>query len=124
MSIFGRPSFTPWATARLRPALICASVSGLLGEEPYLLYLDVCQSVCAAMITHRECRERAAECRETAKRAPSASVQAILIDMARTWERLALQILQSSPHDKRFSQSDQMAFPFTADFGGEERILG
>src|SRR5262249_61039560 len=75
------------------------------------------------MISHRECRERAGECRETAKRAPNASVQAILIDMARTWERLALQILQSGSHDERFSQSDQMAFPFTADFGGEGRIL-
>jgi hypothetical protein len=76
------------------------------------------------MITHRECRERAAECREMAKRAPNASVQAILIDMARTWDRLALQILQSSPHDERFLQPDQMAFSFTAHFGGEEKAFG
>jgi hypothetical protein len=43
------------------------------------------------MITARECRER--ECREMAERAPNANVEAILIDMARTWERLAVQLL-------------------------------
>jgi hypothetical protein len=43
------------------------------------------------MITSMECRERAVECRQMAKRAPNMNVQAALVDMARTWERLALQ---------------------------------
>jgi hypothetical protein len=43
------------------------------------------------MITLVECRERSAECRAMAKSAPNPRVQAILIDMARTWTRLALE---------------------------------
>jgi hypothetical protein len=43
------------------------------------------------MITSMECRERAVECRQMAKRAPNVNVQAALVDMAQTWERLALQ---------------------------------
>ena len=38
-----------------------------------------------------ECKERAAECRQMAEDAPNSRVQAILIDMARTWDRLALE---------------------------------
>ena len=63
-----------------------------------------------AMITSRECRERAVECRQMAERAPNATVQAILIDMARTWERLAIQ----AAHSRTIVAADQMAFPFTA----------
>ena len=63
-----------------------------------------------AMITSRECRERAAECRQMAERAPNATVQAILIDMVRTWERLAIQ----AAHSRTIVAADQMAFPFTA----------
>jgi hypothetical protein len=46
------------------------------------------------MITSRECRERAAECREMAEREPNPHVRAILNDMAQTWERLAIQAAQ------------------------------
>jgi hypothetical protein len=46
------------------------------------------------MITSRECRERAAECREMAKRALNPHVRAVLNDMARSWERLAIQAAQ------------------------------
>jgi hypothetical protein len=38
-----------------------------------------------------ECKERAAECRRMAQCAPNSRVQAILIDMARTWDRLAIE---------------------------------
>jgi hypothetical protein len=38
-----------------------------------------------------ECKERAAECRQMAEDAPNTRVQAILNDMARTWDRLALE---------------------------------
>jgi hypothetical protein len=57
------------------------------------------------MITSRECRERAAECREMAKREPNAYVRAVLNDMARTWERLALQAAQDT-------NQAQMGFSF------------
>ena len=46
------------------------------------------------MITSRECKERAAECREMAQREPNPHVQAVLNDMARSWERLAIQAAQ------------------------------
>jgi hypothetical protein len=48
------------------------------------------------MITSRECKERAAECREMAWREPNPHVQAVLNDMARSWERLAIQTAQST----------------------------
>jgi hypothetical protein len=35
-----------------------------------------------------ECKEHAAECRQMAECAPNSRVQAILMDMARTWDRL------------------------------------
>ena len=43
------------------------------------------------MISAVECSEHAAECRQMSERAPSLRVRDILIDMARTWERLALE---------------------------------
>ena len=49
------------------------------------------------MISAVECREHAAECRQMSERAPSLRVRDILIDMARTWERLALEIDHSAP---------------------------
>jgi hypothetical protein len=57
------------------------------------------------MITSGECRERAAECREMAKRELNAHVRAVLNDMARSWERLALQAAQ-------FTNQAQMDFAF------------
>jgi hypothetical protein len=49
------------------------------------------------MITPVECRERAAECRQITERALSLRVRDILIDIARTWERLAIEAEHSSP---------------------------
>jgi len=49
------------------------------------------------MISASECRERAAECRQMADREDTFRVQSILIDMARTWDRLALEAEQSAP---------------------------
>ena len=40
------------------------------------------------MISAVECREHAVECRQMSERAPSPRVRDILIDMARSWERL------------------------------------
>jgi len=57
------------------------------------------------MITSRECKGRAAECRGMAQREPNAYVRAVLNDMARTWERLALQAAQ-------FTNQTQMGFSF------------
>jgi hypothetical protein len=57
------------------------------------------------MITSRECRERAAECREMAEREPNAHVRAVLKDMARSWERLSLQAAQ-------FTSQAQLGFSF------------
>jgi hypothetical protein len=48
------------------------------------------------MISATECREHAAECRQMADREHTARVQSILIDMARTWERLALEAEHST----------------------------
>jgi hypothetical protein len=49
------------------------------------------------MISAVECREHAVECRQMSERAPSLRVRDILIDMARTWERLALETDCSAP---------------------------
>ena len=49
------------------------------------------------MISAMECREHAVECREMSERAPSLRVRDILIDMARSWERLALETEHSAP---------------------------
>ena len=46
------------------------------------------------MITSRECKERAADCQEMAERDPNAHVRAVLNDMARSWDRLAIQAAQ------------------------------
>jgi hypothetical protein len=46
------------------------------------------------MITSKGCRERAAECREMTEREPNAHVRAVLNEMARSWERLAIQAAQ------------------------------
>ena len=57
------------------------------------------------MITPRECRERAAECREMAERELNAHVRAVLNDMARSWERLAILAAQ-------FTNQAQLGFFF------------
>jgi hypothetical protein len=47
------------------------------------------------MITSADCKAHAAECRQMAKRAFNLRVEAILIDMARIWERMAIEVGQS-----------------------------
>jgi hypothetical protein len=46
------------------------------------------------MISAAECREHAVECRQMSERPPNLRVRDILIDMARTWEGLALETEQ------------------------------
>jgi hypothetical protein len=38
-----------------------------------------------------ECKEQAAQCRRMAEGEPNLGVQAILTDMAKTWDRLAIE---------------------------------
>ena len=61
------------------------------------------------MITSMECRERAVECRQMAERAPNVNVKAALIEMARAWERLALQ----NAWLNHIVTADQMVFSLT-----------
>ena len=49
------------------------------------------------MISAAECREHAVECRQMSERAPSLRMRDILIDMARAWERLALETEHNVP---------------------------
>ena len=49
------------------------------------------------MISAVECREHTAEYREMSERAPSLRVRDMLIDMARAWERLALETEHTAP---------------------------
>ena len=51
------------------------------------------------MILPIQCRERATECRQMSEAASSVRVRDILIDMARTWERLALETEHSAPRN-------------------------
>ena len=46
------------------------------------------------MLTAEKCRDRAAECQKMAERAPNARMRDILLDMGRTWTRLALEAEQ------------------------------
>jgi hypothetical protein len=49
------------------------------------------------MISAVECREHAVESRQMSERAPTLRVRDILIDMARAWERLALETEHNAP---------------------------
>jgi hypothetical protein len=53
------------------------------------------------MITPVECRLHAVECRQMADRAPNSRVQSILIDMARMWDRLAIEAEHSNKTNAR-----------------------
>ena len=53
----------------------------------------------AGMIDATECRELAAECRQMADRAQTIRLRSILIDIARTWTRLALEVEYSTAND-------------------------
>ena len=48
-----------------------------------------------AMLTSDVCRDRAAECRQMAM-ASNIRVRDLLLDMARTWTRLAIEVEQNS----------------------------
>ena len=45
-----------------------------------------------AMINPVECRQHAVDCQRMAERAPNLRVKSILIDISRTWQRLALEV--------------------------------
>ena len=51
-----------------------------------------------------ECKERAAQCRRMAEGELNLRVQAILTDMARTWDRLAIEADQ--PEERTIVESD------------------
>jgi hypothetical protein len=55
-----------------------------------------CSTWGVAMLSPEKCRDRAAECYQMAEGAPNMRVQGILLDMARTWTRLALEAEQWS----------------------------
>ena len=46
------------------------------------------------MLAAEKCRDRAAECQRMADHAPNARVRDILLDIGRTWTRLALEVEQ------------------------------
>ena len=80
------------------------------------------------MISAVECREHAVECRQMSERAPSPRVRDILIDMARSWERLALETEHSAPTSAKLVLRHQFegscrrrAIPFRMDRGGSEK---
>jgi hypothetical protein len=58
-----------------------------------------------------ECREQAVQCRRMAEGEPNFRVQAILTDMAKTWDRLAIEaeISQSGPSLRVMSQPPSQA---------------
>jgi hypothetical protein len=60
----------------------------------------------ATMITPVECRQHAVECQRMAERAANLRMQSTLIDMARTWQRLALEVEQSRQKNKSLLLSD------------------
>jgi hypothetical protein len=57
----------------------------------------------AAMITPVECQQHAVECQRMAERVANLRMQSILIDMARTWRRLALEVEQQSSYQNESS---------------------
>jgi hypothetical protein len=66
------------------------------------------------MLTAAECRARSAECRQMAEHAPNLRVQDILLDMARTWTRLAFeaeQWSQSSRPRLQLNKNRRMSVP-------------
>jgi hypothetical protein len=60
----------------------------------------------ATMITPVECRQHAVECQRMAERSANLRMQSTLIDMARTWQRLALEVEQPRQKNKSLLPSD------------------
>jgi hypothetical protein len=52
-----------------------------------------------------ECREQAAQCRRMAEGEPNLRVQAILTDMAKTWDRLAIEA-RDQPEERTIGAGD------------------
>ena len=52
----------------------------------------------ATLITPVECRQHAVECQRMAERAANLRMRSTLIDMSRTWQRLALEVEQQSSY--------------------------
>ncbi len=52
----------------------------------------------ATLITPVECRQHAVECERMAERAANLRMRSTLIDMSRTWQRLALEVEQQSSY--------------------------
>jgi hypothetical protein len=52
------------------------------------------------MITPIECRQHAVECQRMVERASNLRMRSILIDMARIWQRLELEVEQSTQKSK------------------------
>ena len=66
------------------------------------------------MLTPALCRDRSAECRRLAAAAKNRGVQDILLDMARTWTRLAVeaeQWVQENSPKRRLAKKDSPARP-------------
>jgi hypothetical protein len=57
----------------------------------------------ATTITPVECRQHAVECQRMAERVANLRMQSILIDMARTWRRLALEVKHQSSYKNESS---------------------
>ena len=61
------------------------------------------------MLTAETCRDRAAKCQKMAERAPNARMRDILLDMGRTWTRLALEAEQWSQINRPSSRLTKAA---------------
>jgi hypothetical protein len=81
-----------------RPAHIDSGL--VIGPEFGRGLASVCEwgVMSATMITPVECRQHAVECQRMAERAANLRMQSILIDMARTWRRLGLEVEQQSSY--------------------------
>jgi hypothetical protein len=81
-----------------RPAHIDSGL--VIGPEFGWGLASVCEwgVMSATMITPVECRQHAVECQRMAERAANLRMQSILIDMARTWRRLGLEVEQQSSY--------------------------
>jgi hypothetical protein len=91
-----------------RPAHIDSGL--VIGPEFGRGLASVCEwgVMSATMVTPVECRQHAVECQRMAERAANLRMRSILIDMARTWQRLSLEVEQSwqkneslLPYDRR-----------------------
>ena len=88
--VWRKGHYWPWSVHRRKTMLTIQWRRGSIRRV-------VQRSVEGQMISVAECREHAVECRQMSERAPSPRVRDILIDMARGWERLALETEHNAP---------------------------